>query len=99
LRAALQQATAARDEAQGELESLRMKATSLEDEHHFLQSEFSAKSADMLEKFSAQVLLSLFLLPLLFFFFLGAIRTNVEIGSRIGCAGERIPRRAESVAH
>jgi chromosome segregation ATPase len=60
LRAALQQATVARDEAQEELERLRKKATSLEDEHHFLQTDFSAKSTDMLEKFSAQVPFSLF---------------------------------------
>ena len=64
LRVALQQATGERDEAQSELERLRMKVTSLEDEHHFLQSDFSAKSADMLDKFSAQVFPPTFLLPL-----------------------------------
>lgn len=65
MRKSLGQAVQERDAAQDELDLLKKKAATLDDELHFLKSDFSAKSSDVIERYSSQVLI---LLPTLSFF-------------------------------
>lgn len=47
--------TAERDEAREELERLHKRTAVLEDEQHYLQSDFEAKKVNMMESFAAQL--------------------------------------------
>lgn len=60
LRKSLQVAVLERDEAKDELDFIRKRASTLEDELHFLKSEFSSKNTDVIERYTIQVLLMLF---------------------------------------